>query len=265
MKKVLLSGFLFSLSLAVIAQNAPVDFEEDGFGADWNWVTFENDTNPPIEILANPDPSGINTSATVAKYTTLPTGNPWAGCETMHGSDIGTFTIDAENSIIRIMVWKSVISDVGIKLVRFDNWSLGEILVPNTLVDQWEQITFDFSEHIGLQYDQLVLFLDFAERDQENIIYWDNVFGEAGVVSNLPETSFVLPSISPNPANTVVQLRSQQNIEVVTIYNLAGEIVLQEQTATINPMITINHLSEGLYILETIIEGRHSSQKLVIK
>ncbi len=265
MQKTLLSGLLFSFSLAVIAQNAPVDFEPDGFGADWTWTTFENDTNPPVEIIANPDPSGINTSSTVAKYTTLPTGNPWAGCETMHGSDIGTFTIDEENHLIRIMVWKSVISDVGIKLVRFDNWSLGEIKIPNTLTNEWEQITFDFSEHIGLEYDQLVLFLDFAERDQENIIYWDNVFGDVAVVDNVQEASFVLPSISPNPANTTVQLRSQKSIELVTIYNLAGEIVLQEQTATFNPSISVNHLSEGLYILETVIEDRRSSQKLVIK
>ena len=78
---------------------------------------FENDTNPPVEIIPNPDPSGANTSATVAKFTALQTGNPWAGCESLHGSDIGTFTLDATNSTVKIMVWKPVISDVGLKFV----------------------------------------------------------------------------------------------------------------------------------------------------
>jgi hypothetical protein len=62
-------------------------------GANWTWAVFENATNPPLEIIANPDPSGINTSATVAKFTALAAGNPWAGCESMHGADLGPFVL----------------------------------------------------------------------------------------------------------------------------------------------------------------------------
>ena len=126
-----------SLALAIFAlvsataQNVPIDFEENGNGADWVWTTFENDTNPALEIVPNPDASGVNTSSTVAKFTALQAGQPFAGCESLHGAGIGSFTIDESNSIIRIMVWKPVISDVGIKLVREDDWSLGEIKVPN--------------------------------------------------------------------------------------------------------------------------------------
>ena len=71
------------------AQNIPVDFEENGNGADWNWTTFENDTNPALEIVANPDASGLNTSSTVAKFTALQAGQPFAGCETLHGQGSG--------------------------------------------------------------------------------------------------------------------------------------------------------------------------------
>ena len=38
------------------AQNAPIDFEPNGNGADWTWTVFENNTNPPLEIIPNPDP-----------------------------------------------------------------------------------------------------------------------------------------------------------------------------------------------------------------
>lgn len=158
------------------SQNAPVNFETNGYGAFWNWKVFENGQNPPLEIVANPDTSGINKSLTVAKYKAQISGAPFAGCETQHGAGIGSFTIDQSNMIIRIMVYKSVISDVGIKLVRFDNWSLGEIKVANTKINEWEQLTFDFSSHFGLTYDQLVVFPDFVGRSGENIIYFDNIF-----------------------------------------------------------------------------------------
>jgi len=171
-----------------IGQNAPIDFEADGFGADWIWTMFENDSNPPLEVIANPDPTGINTSDSVMKFTALETGMPFAGCETLHGAGIGTFTITEENKLIDIMVWKSVISDVGIKLVRADNWSLGEIKIANTTTDQWEKITFDFSAHIGNTYDQIVIFPDFdlAGRTSDNVIYIDNIYGEGATVPQKP-------------------------------------------------------------------------------
>ena len=143
MKQNLLS-LLLMIAIPGIAQNVPIDFETGGNGASWTWTVFENDTNPELEIIANPDASGLNTSATVVRFTALQTGAPWPGCETEHGAGIGTFVLSPATSVIKIMVWKSVFSDVGIKLVDNASWSLGEIKVANTLVNQWEELSFDF-------------------------------------------------------------------------------------------------------------------------
>ena len=189
---ILLISFLSVIGLN--AQNAPIDFETGGYGADWTWTCFENDTNLPLEIIANPDPTGENTSSTVAKFTALQTGQPWAGCESMHGSDIGTFVLSTSNSTVKIMVWKSVISDVGIKFSKPDGWSMGEIKVANTVVDAWEELTFDFTSQFQDGYDQIVIFPDFDlnGRTQDNIIYFDNitfseqVAGETNIALNKP-------------------------------------------------------------------------------
>ncbi|NND77951.1 MAG: hypothetical protein HKN39_07180, partial [Flavobacteriales bacterium] len=106
------------MASTAIAQNAPIDFEAGGQGADWTWTVFENADNPPVEIVSNPDASGANTSATVAKITARMTGNPWCGTESMHGADIGEFALTPSNSLVKIMVYKTTISDVGIKLVN---------------------------------------------------------------------------------------------------------------------------------------------------
>jgi len=156
MRMLLISMYFFISINSTLAQNVPIDFEDNGVGIDWNWKTFENSTNPDLEFVLNPDTTGINRSQKVAKFTALQTGQAFAGFESLHGAGIGSFIIDESNSIIRIMVWKSVLSEVGIKLVRADNWSLGEIKIPNTMVNQWEQIEFDFSDHIGNPYDQIM-------------------------------------------------------------------------------------------------------------
>ena len=164
--------------------NGPIDFETGGYGANWTWTVFENSENPPaLEIVSNPNSSAINTSSTVAKFTALSSGAAYAGCESQHGSDIGSFKFDSNNSIVKIMVYKTVISDVGLKFVESDGEAQPEVKVANTKTNEWEELTFDLSGSIGKGktgiIDQIVVFPDFKERSSDNIIYFDNIsFGK---------------------------------------------------------------------------------------
>ena len=187
---------------SVLAQNYPIDFETGGNGATWTWTVFENSGNPSLEIVTNPNTGGINSSATVAKFTALQTGQPWAGCESQHGSDIGIFSLDASNSTLKIMVYKTVISDVGLKFVIPTSGSLGEIKVANTVTNAWEELTFDFSSHIGLpeaiSIDQIVVFPDFnlGGRTQDNIIYFDNISFSPATVPGSPAEAAPTPTLA---------------------------------------------------------------------
>jgi hypothetical protein len=157
---------------------SPVDFEAGGIGAAYTWTTFENADNPAVQIVANPDMSGANTSATVAQFSALMAGNSFAGAETAHG-DFGPLTLDASNSIVKIMVYKTVISDVGLKFAIASGGAQGEIKVANTVINQWEELTFDFSANIGaaesINIDQLIIFPDFNERAADTVTYFDNI------------------------------------------------------------------------------------------
>ena len=155
-----------------------IDFEPGGLGDFWSWAVFENDDNPPLEIVSNPDTSGLNPSATVAQFTARSTGQPWAGTETF---DIETFTLDASNSTVKIMVYKSVVSDVGIKFAIADGGAQPEIKVANTLVNEWEELTFDFAPYIGrfetIDITTLIVFPDFdlSGRTTDTVNYFDNI------------------------------------------------------------------------------------------
>ncbi|MGG9972048.1 hypothetical protein ACQ33O_09675 [Ferruginibacter sp. SUN002] len=158
-----------------------IDFEPAGFGAGWTWNVFENGSNPPLAFVANPNASGINTSSQVAKFSARQAGQPYAGVEVAHGQMGITWNLSATNSKIRIMVYKTKISDVGIKLANTTGGAQSEIKVANTLVNTWEELTFDFSSRIGngldgsTNIDQIIVFPDFVARGADDVIYFDNI------------------------------------------------------------------------------------------
>jgi hypothetical protein len=217
---------LFTLLLAfssqqLLAQAGPIDFEPNGFGANWAWTTFENGNNAPLEIIANPNPGGINNSSTVSKFVALVNGAPWAGFESVHGQGIGIFNLTAANCQIKMMVYKSVISNVGLKFATPSGASSGEILVSNTVVNQWEELTFNFTNVLSaptsIGIDQIIIFPDFGQRSDNNICYIDNIkfSNQDGSQSAAPMVAAPTPTY---PAAAVISMFSNPytNVSVDT-------------------------------------------------
>ena len=209
--------FFVLLTSFVFAQAGPIDFEPNGFGANWAWTTFENASNPAVEILANPNPSGINLSGNVCKFTALVNGAPWAGFESVHGQGIGVFNLTAANCQIKMMVYKSVISPVGLKFATPSGASTGEILISNTLIDQWEELTFDFTNVLSapssIGIDQIIVFPDFGQRSDNNVCYIDNIkfSNQDGSQNAAP----MVPAPTPvYPASSVISLFSNPYVNV---------------------------------------------------
>lgn len=238
--KNLLLAFLMFFAGYVFAQNThTIGFEAGGTGADWDWTVTENDDNPPLEFIANPVSGGINTTATVAKFTARQNGQFWALCFT---DDDGEFVFDASNSTVKIMVYKSGISDVSMK---FEGMSGAvEIKIPNTVTNEWEELTFDFSASIGNTYSRIVIIPDFvaAPRTGDDIVYFDNIQVPDGEVSGpLPEPTTV-PPVPTHAEADVISVYSDaytdvagtnfnpnwgQSTAVTVDYNAAGNNTLK--------------------------------------
>nr|NQU88923.1 Ig-like domain-containing protein [Bacteroidota bacterium] len=239
MKK-LLPGLMLLFSFYAFAQSThTIDFEPAGTGSDWGWVVGDNDDNPPVEIIANPVSGGINTTPTVAKIIIRQNGAPWALCYT---DDDGEFTFDATNSTVKIMVYKEVISNIAIK---FEGLSpAAEIQIPNTITNQWEELTFDFSASIGNTHNRLIIIpdFDFDPRPQDNIIYFDNIQVPDGTVSPLLPEPTTVPPVPAHASEDVISLYTE-------VYsNLPG--------TDFNPpwgqstTVTIDYLAAGNYTLK---------------
>lgn len=246
------------------SQVNPVDFEPGGIGADWTFVVFGNGSNPPpLEITGNPEASGANTSATVAKFIAR-TGagtQPFAGT---FSDNIGTFTLDATNSTVRIKVYKPVISDVGIKFEG--NGVINELKVPNTVIDQWEELIFDFSAFIGTAegtgITRIVIFPDFVARTQENIIYFDDIIFSASLgVEEFQNANF---RVYPNPSKNDWTIKSENTvITSVDLIDVNGRQVLSSQPNTFEMTIDTSNISQGIYIARISSDKGVETVKLV--
>jgi hypothetical protein len=80
-------------------------------------------------------------------------GNPWGG---VFCTDFPDMLITADNCIVKILVYKDVISPFNLKLEppNVDHFA------PNTLINQWEELTFDYSSDIGTTGATLTLIPD---------------------------------------------------------------------------------------------------------
>ncbi len=203
-KTLLLVLFMIAANALLLAQYNTIDFEPGGTGADWNWVVGENASNPALTFPANPVMGGINTSATSALFTALAAGQPWALCFT---DDIDDFQFDASNAIVKIMVYKPVLSPVAIK---FEGGSAPiELQVSNTVINQWQELTFDFSGSIGNSYNRLVIIPDFLARTEDHNIYFDNI--------RIPEGNLTPPAVPTVAAPTP----TEEPGSVISLYSNA--------------------------------------------
>ncbi|MCB0806977.1 MAG: T9SS type A sorting domain-containing protein [Bacteroidales bacterium] len=133
-------------------------------------VTFTGWPNSP-SVIANPDASGINTSANVAEF--IRSTEQWAHSFVELDGKIDFTT----GNNFQLKVWSPIACEVLFKLEDKTNSAVfvevsGNVTTPN----QWEQLTYDFSGTASGTYDKIVIFFDFASST-DNTFYFDDVEG----------------------------------------------------------------------------------------
>lgn len=123
----------------------PLDFEV----IEPEFSTFGNST---ADVIANPDLSGINTSAKVLE--TIHGDETWAGILV----DLNSKLDFSSQTNIKLKVWAPATGDFRLKLEdQADPNSFVEVDVQVTTANAWQEITFDMSG-TPTDFDRLVLF-----------------------------------------------------------------------------------------------------------
>ncbi len=159
---------LLSLSVISILANAqtPVDFETNSPG----WGGFEATIDPSF---ANPSKMGINTSNTVMKML-VEAGKPNYGLA--YSTGYSSYVVTTANCVVKLMVNKPIASNVTFSLKPNDNTPSLELSIPNTQINQWQELTFDFTAFIGKTVIELAIFPDNTNNRPADVMgYVDNI------------------------------------------------------------------------------------------
>ena len=241
-----------------------IDFETDGFGANWVWTVHNNHSNPALEIVPNPNLSSSNSSENVAKFTSKADGEAWALTFT---DNIGTFLFNQDNKIVSLKVRKEVATNFGVKFEYVDPTNaqvlyFKELQLPTTVTDgNWEALHFDFSSEIGTAYNRLVIIPDFESRSQDNISYFDEVSFSS--VAGFQNVFFNSLKLVPNPAKNWVQISGDFDaITAVKIFDVQGKLV--KEIISFQDQINIIDLKAGLYFVQITAANKTTSKKLVV-
>ena len=154
MKKLLLiTVLIISANLSAQVLAPPIDFESLTIP-----YTFTNFDGGDASVITNPDPSGINPSATVGRMIKNP-GQPWGGSLIEMTNPID-FSV---NKIFKMKVWSP---NPGRRVVlKVENPFNGGIFFEkedtSTVGNAWEELTFDFSAiNTANTYQKIVLMWD---------------------------------------------------------------------------------------------------------
>jgi PKD repeat protein len=139
-------------------------------------INFEGDVPPFVgfggstyEVVANPTPVGINTSAKVGKYVKGTDAN-WAGIATDLSSAIDFST----NKVFKYKVFSPVTGRALFKIESSTGSPAIEVFQDIPTANEWVELTFDFSGTPSNAYDKIALFLDF-DRNAGGTFYIDDI------------------------------------------------------------------------------------------
>jgi hypothetical protein len=156
----------------------PIDFEDPTLN--YSFVDFGNAQST---VIPNPDPSGVNTSSTVAQSVKFSGSEVWAGSfltidEPVDFSSLNNIAVD---------VWTSEVGEVvKLKLENSANPDINTEVDMTTTVNQgWETLIYDFSaSDLSQDYDRVVIFFDFGNVGDDTSYYFDNIRLSLPAVSN---------------------------------------------------------------------------------
>ncbi|HRZ96745.1 MAG TPA: family 16 glycosylhydrolase [Paludibacter sp.] len=239
---------------------ATIDFET--VGHDWTWVSFGNGSNAAdlYAVAPNPSASGINLSLNCAKYKINVGAQSWAG---IYSDNVGSITFTPDNCIVKIQVYKPFISNYMLKMEN--GATTFEKIVPNTLINQWEEITFDLTDKIGQTITRMTLIPDnIATRNAERICYWDNISFNSKEPNSIQNLNNYNIRLFPNPFNDHLKITAEQEISTITVRNLIGQMVMNRTANSREINLDTQEMSTGNYLVTIkLTNGEIFTQKLV--
>ncbi|WP_310556560.1 T9SS type A sorting domain-containing protein [Flavobacterium sp.] len=277
LKIVLFSVFVFTKTTGY-CQNVVLMTCEDGtFNKLSSMGVFGNgngESAADVTIVNNPNATGVNTSAKVARYVrrTDASATPFAAAFSGITDPDPSFTV---NKYVHVKVLKTKLSPVKFKI---EGGPGGDFEVASTLpyatAGVWQDMVFHFPTATGV-YPTVIFFPDFEDPLTLNtgniIIHFDEIY-----VSNSPtpdnsslavNSNFLKSKVSiyPTQVTTVLNIVTEENLASISIFNIQGAKIYESKNLKLGSnQINTLALSNGLYIINILSQnGENFNQKLL--
>ncbi len=208
-----------------------------------------------FEVIDNPNASGINTSSKVGKFVKASDGQPYAG---MYSSPDLESPIDWKG--VKTVRAKVHMDHIGNFAVKVEGSATGappiELKVPNTLTNQWEEITYDFSAAPDNgEYRRITLFFDLGidATGTDVTSYFDDIVigaGKCGSVSTFSPANAAPMRVSPNPTADYLMVENMEGMARLEVYDLFGRRVAVTSTSgDTYTDLNVSQFPAGMYLL----------------
>lgn len=247
MKSIFTSLVVIMFTLGVKAQLAtPFNFEV-GL-SDTLWTFFANgpaQAPEDFDIVANPNKMALNMSDSVLYINVRENADPWVGLFT---DEVEPMEFTDNKHFLTMLVYKTKISPMSYKLeIPVGGGSAVSVTLPNTLIEEWELLTFDMSVGIGKTWQRLTVFPDFpTTRTDGGIVYLDNFVSP--YPTSLEEIGLNV-KVYPNPAEDVMFVQFPEMMSL-SVSNLLGQTVKTFNFDRVNSKtINVAELKSGIYFI----------------
>lgn len=233
-----------------------VDFETPEFSlTSWNYFANGAIEGTPFMTTANPDPDGVNSSATVGVFQEDPMGEVFAG---MFASPDAPIALPTDNKTMTMKVWMDHVGQVVFKLeAGLDGApNIGDVIAEYTTPNEWADLTFDFSATPdGAQYAVTTIIIGFDSTPEEvRTSYFDDISvagASCGVVNVFTPQQVDQLKIMPNPATDWLRVENPGTVQTFRVMNVLGQPLqtIQILGAPSHTAIDLSELDAGMYLL----------------
>lgn len=267
MKKQLLLVFAFVFSLASTqAQRVLLDFETETQSPGVCFGTGGDDNTDCYSTIANPDATGVNTTANVMEFIEPAAGEPWMGMffDITSGGDMDLTVATGETQLCAD-VWVPTSVPVTFKVEQFENDMVARDYeapgVTPSATGTWTTVCSDMASFNDTA-NRFVLFFNItAVPSTATTYYFDNLI-QSGVssVGGLIEAKGL--KFYPNPATHNLFFNADGDPMTVIVSDLSGREMIRHNNFTDNN-IRISDLASGMYTITFVDEatGQYGTAK----
>jgi hypothetical protein len=115
---------------------------------------------------------------------------------------------------------------------------------------------------IPFQEDTVLGGIDFFANDANCNYFIDDVFFVEGTLSSVSFDSIELKAY-PNPVVDVLNIKSANTIDNVSVYNLLGQTILTVSPNSLETQLDFSTLSKGSYLVEITVGNKKAVKKII--